>query len=63
MYYICIICLEIKIKLLGLMFLNGFIKLINEYKEDFKLLLMVYLVVGKFFSWMLYLFIKDIVFV
>uniref|UniRef100_F6V3J1 Ecm29 proteasome adaptor and scaffold n=1 Tax=Monodelphis domestica TaxID=13616 RepID=F6V3J1_MONDO len=59
-HHICIICPEIKIKPLGPMLLNGLTKLINEYKEDPKLLSMAYSAVGKLSSRMPHLFTKDI---
>uniref|UniRef100_A0A665TC00 Ecm29 proteasome adaptor and scaffold n=1 Tax=Echeneis naucrates TaxID=173247 RepID=A0A665TC00_ECHNA len=45
---------------LGLMLLNGLTKLINEYKEDPKLLCVAYSAVGKLSSRMPQLFTKDI---
>jgi len=59
-HHICITCPEIKIKPLGPMLLNGLTKLINEYKEDPKLLSMAYSAVGKLSSRMPHLFTKDI---
>ncbi|XP_030327060.1 proteasome adapter and scaffold protein ECM29 isoform X6 [Strigops habroptila] len=59
-HHICIICPESKIKPLGPMLLNGLTKLINEYKEDSKLLSMAYSAVGKLSSRMPQLFTKDI---
>ncbi|TRZ18499.1 hypothetical protein HGM15179_008603 [Zosterops borbonicus] len=59
-HHICIICPENKIKPLGPMLLNGLTKLINEYKEDSKLLSMAYSAVGKLSSRMPQLFTKDI---
>ncbi|XP_012878678.1 PREDICTED: proteasome-associated protein ECM29 homolog [Dipodomys ordii] len=59
-HHICITCPEIKIKPLGPMLLNGLTKLINEYKEDPKLLSMAYSAVGKLSSRMPQLFTKDI---
>ncbi|NXY81962.1 ECM29 protein, partial [Alcedo cyanopectus] len=59
-HHICIICSESKIKPLGPMLLNGLTKLINEYKEDSKLLSMAYSAVGKLSSRMPQLFTKDI---
>ncbi|KYO35156.1 proteasome-associated ECM29-like protein [Alligator mississippiensis] len=59
-HHICIICPESKIKPLGPMLLNGLTKLINEYKEDPKLLSMAYSAVGKLSSRMPQLFTKDI---
>ncbi|XP_004711095.2 proteasome adapter and scaffold protein ECM29 [Echinops telfairi] len=59
-HHICIICPEIKIKPLGPMLLNGLTKLINEHKEDPKLLSMAYSAVGKLSSRMPHLFTKDI---
>ncbi|KAF3687599.1 Proteasome-associated protein ECM29 -like protein [Channa argus] len=47
-------------KPLGLMLLNGLTKLINEYKEDPKLLCVAYSAVGKLSSRMPQLFTKDI---
>ncbi|TKC45166.1 hypothetical protein EI555_020279, partial [Monodon monoceros] len=59
-HHICVTCPEIKIKPLGPMLLNGLTKLINEYKEDPKLLSMAYSAVGKLSSRMPHLFTKDI---
>ncbi|KGL72686.1 Proteasome-associated protein ECM29, partial [Tinamus guttatus] len=59
-HHICVICPESKIKPLGPMLLNGLTKLINEYKEDSKLLSMAYSAVGKLSSRMPQLFTKDI---
>uniref|UniRef100_A0A8C5VKA6 Ecm29 proteasome adaptor and scaffold n=2 Tax=Euarchontoglires TaxID=314146 RepID=A0A8C5VKA6_MICMU len=59
-HHICLTCPEIKIKPLGPMLLNGLTKLINEYKEDPKLLSMAYSAVGKLSSRMPHLFTKDI---
>ncbi|XP_028909525.1 proteasome adapter and scaffold protein ECM29 isoform X1 [Ornithorhynchus anatinus] len=59
-HHICIVCPEVKIKPLGPMLLNGLTKLINEYKEDPKLLSMAYSAVGKLSSRMPHLFTKDI---
>uniref|UniRef100_A0A2K6TQP9 Proteasome adapter and scaffold protein ECM29 n=1 Tax=Saimiri boliviensis boliviensis TaxID=39432 RepID=A0A2K6TQP9_SAIBB len=59
-HHICITCPEIKIKPLGPMLLNGLTKLINEYKEDPKLLSMAYSAIGKLSSRMPHLFTKDI---
>ncbi|EMP30775.1 Proteasome-associated protein ECM29 like protein [Chelonia mydas] len=59
-HHICISCPESKIKPLGPMLLNGLTKLINEYKEDPKLLSMAYSAVGKLSSRMPQLFTKDI---
>ncbi|NXG01403.1 ECM29 protein, partial [Sakesphorus luctuosus] len=53
-------CPESKIKPLGPVLLNGLTKLINEYKEDSKLLSMAYSAVGKLSSRMPQLFTKDI---
>ncbi|KAJ7417539.1 proteasome-associated protein ECM29 isoform X2 [Willisornis vidua] len=59
-HHICVICPESKIKPLGPVLLNGLTKLINEYKEDSKLLSMAYSAVGKLSSRMPQLFTKDI---
>uniref|UniRef100_A0A674K549 Ecm29 proteasome adaptor and scaffold n=1 Tax=Terrapene triunguis TaxID=2587831 RepID=A0A674K549_9SAUR len=59
-HHICTSCPESKIKPLGPMLLNGLTKLINEYKEDPKLLSMAYSAVGKLSSRMPQLFTKDI---
>uniref|UniRef100_A0A8D0SF45 Proteasome adapter and scaffold protein ECM29 n=1 Tax=Sus scrofa TaxID=9823 RepID=A0A8D0SF45_PIG len=59
-HHICVTCPEVKIKPLGPMLLNGLTKLINEYKEDPKLLSMAYSAVGKLSSRMPHLFTKDI---
>uniref|UniRef100_A0AAZ3NR18 Ecm29 proteasome adaptor and scaffold n=1 Tax=Oncorhynchus tshawytscha TaxID=74940 RepID=A0AAZ3NR18_ONCTS len=47
-HHICQVCPDTN-KPLGLMLLNGLTKLINEYKEDPKLLCMAYSAVGKLF--------------
>ncbi|XP_063311357.1 proteasome adapter and scaffold protein ECM29 [Pelobates fuscus] len=59
-HHICSMCPDSKIKPLGPMLLNGLTKLINEYKEDPKLLSMAYSAVGKLSSRMPQLFTKDI---
>ncbi|XP_064355758.1 proteasome adapter and scaffold protein ECM29-like isoform X3 [Dromaius novaehollandiae] len=59
-HHICVICPESKIKPLGPMLLNGLTKLIDEYKEDPKLLSMAYSAVGKLSGRMPQLFAKDI---
>ncbi|XP_038626132.1 proteasome adapter and scaffold protein ECM29 isoform X2 [Tachyglossus aculeatus] len=59
-HQMCIVCPDVKIKPLGPMLLNGLTKLINEYKEDPKLLSMAYSAVGKLSSRMPHLFTKDI---
>ncbi|XP_029470526.1 proteasome adapter and scaffold protein ECM29 isoform X2 [Rhinatrema bivittatum] len=59
-HHICTVCPDSKIKPLGPMLLNGLTKLINEYKEDSKLLSMAYSAVGKLSSRMPQLFTKDI---
>ncbi|NXE57993.1 ECM29 protein, partial [Casuarius casuarius] len=59
-HHICVICPESKIKPLGPMLLNGLTKLIDEYKEDPKLLSMAYSAVGKLSGRMPQLFTKDI---
>ncbi|KAA0722414.1 Proteasome-associated protein ECM29 -like protein [Triplophysa tibetana] len=58
-HHICMVCPDTN-KPLGLMLLNGLTKLINEYKEDPKLLSMAYSAVGKLSSRMPQLFTKDI---
>ncbi|XP_051993811.1 proteasome adapter and scaffold protein ECM29-like [Xyrauchen texanus] len=58
-HHICMVCPETN-NPLGLMLLNGLTKLINEYKEDPKLLCMAYSAVGKLSSRMPQLFTKDI---
>ncbi|XP_027139117.1 proteasome adapter and scaffold protein ECM29 isoform X2 [Larimichthys crocea] len=58
-HHICMVCPDTN-KPLGLMLLNGLTKLINEYKEDPKLLCVAYSAVGKLSSRMPQLFIKDI---
>ncbi|XP_043096991.1 proteasome adapter and scaffold protein ECM29 [Puntigrus tetrazona] len=58
-HHICMVCPDTN-KPLGLMLLNGLTKLINEYKEDPKLLCMAYSAVGKLSSRMPQLFTKDI---
>ncbi|XP_072771015.1 proteasome adapter and scaffold protein ECM29 [Nerophis lumbriciformis] len=58
-HHICIVCPDTN-KPLGLMLLNGLTKLINEYKEDPKLLCVAYSAVGKLSSRMPQLFTKDI---
>ncbi|KAM9398683.1 proteasome adapter and scaffold protein ECM29 [Salvelinus alpinus] len=58
-HHICQVCPDTN-KPLGLMLLNGLTKLINEYKEDPKLLCMAYSAVGKLASRMPQLFTKDI---
>ncbi|KAI5087767.1 proteasome-associated protein ECM29-like isoform X1 [Silurus meridionalis] len=58
-HHICVVCPDTN-KPLGLMLLNGLTKLINEYKEDPKLLCMAYSAVGKLASRMPQLFTKDI---
>ncbi|XP_060720500.1 proteasome adapter and scaffold protein ECM29 [Tachysurus vachellii] len=58
-HHICVVCPDTN-KPLGLMLLNGLTKLINEYKEDPKLLCMAYSAVGKLSSRMPQLFTKDI---
>ncbi|XP_036828804.1 proteasome adapter and scaffold protein ECM29 isoform X2 [Oncorhynchus mykiss] len=58
-HHICQVCPDTN-KPLGLMLLNGLTKLINEYKEDPKLLCMAYSAVGKLSSRMPQLFTKDI---
>ncbi|KAJ8000530.1 hypothetical protein DPEC_G00181070 [Dallia pectoralis] len=58
-HHICQVCPDTN-KPLGLMLLNGLTKLINEYKEDPKLLCMAYAAVGKLSSRMPQLFTKDI---
>ncbi|XP_069486911.1 proteasome adapter and scaffold protein ECM29 isoform X2 [Ambystoma mexicanum] len=59
-HHICIVCPDMKMKPLGPMLLNGLTKLINEYKEDPKLLSVAYSAVGKLSSRMPQLFTKDI---
>uniref|UniRef100_A0A672ZZU8 Ecm29 proteasome adaptor and scaffold n=1 Tax=Sphaeramia orbicularis TaxID=375764 RepID=A0A672ZZU8_9TELE len=58
-HHICMVCPDTN-KPLGLMLLNGLTKLINEYKEDPKLLCVAYSAVGKLSSRMPQLFTKDI---
>ncbi|XP_037554197.1 proteasome adapter and scaffold protein ECM29 [Nematolebias whitei] len=58
-HHICMVCPDTN-KPLGLMLLNGLTKLINEYKEDPKLLCVAYAAVGKLSSRMPQLFTKDI---
>ncbi|KAG9346893.1 hypothetical protein JZ751_005820 [Albula glossodonta] len=58
-HHICVVCPDTN-KPLGLMLLNGLTKLINEYKEDPKLLCVAYSAVGKLSSRMPQLFTKDI---
>lgn len=58
-HHICMVCPDTN-KPLGLMLLNGLTKLINEYKEDSKLLCVAYSAVGKLSSRMPQLFTKDI---
>uniref|UniRef100_A0A3Q3WNZ9 Uncharacterized protein n=1 Tax=Mola mola TaxID=94237 RepID=A0A3Q3WNZ9_MOLML len=58
-HHICMVCPDSN-KPLGLMLLNGLTKLINEYKEDPKLLCVAYAAVGKLSSRMPQLFTKDI---
>ncbi|XP_054842294.1 proteasome adapter and scaffold protein ECM29 isoform X2 [Eublepharis macularius] len=59
-HHICVICPDSKIKPLGPMLLNGLTKLINEYKEDPKLLSTAYSAVGKLSSRIPQLFTKDL---
>ncbi|KAM4708609.1 proteasome adapter and scaffold protein ECM29 [Discoglossus pictus] len=59
-HHICTSCPDSKIKPLGPMLLNGLTKLINEYKEDPKLLSMAYSAVGKLSGRMPQLFTKDL---
>ncbi|XP_075681729.1 proteasome adapter and scaffold protein ECM29 [Rhinoderma darwinii] len=59
-HHICGICPDAKLKPLGPMLLNGLTKLINEYKEDPKLLSLAYSAVGKLSGRMPQLFTKDI---
>ncbi|XP_063151047.1 proteasome adapter and scaffold protein ECM29 [Candoia aspera] len=59
-HHICVICPDSKIKPIGPMLLNGLTKLINEYKEDPKLLSMAYSAVGKLSSRIPQLFTKDL---
>lgn len=58
-HHICVVCPDSN-KPLGLMLLNGLTKLINEYKEDPKLLCVAYSAVGKLSHRMPQLFTKDI---
>uniref|UniRef100_A0A8C9VU15 Ecm29 proteasome adaptor and scaffold n=1 Tax=Scleropages formosus TaxID=113540 RepID=A0A8C9VU15_SCLFO len=58
-HHICAVCPDTN-KPLGLMLLNGLTKLINEYKEDPKLLCVAYSAVGKLSSRIPQLFTKDI---
>ncbi|XP_061591425.1 proteasome adapter and scaffold protein ECM29 [Cololabis saira] len=58
-HHICMVCPDTN-KPLGLMLLNGLTKLINEYKEDPKLLCVAYSAVGKLSSRMPQLFTKDL---
>ncbi|XP_059409867.1 proteasome adapter and scaffold protein ECM29-like isoform X1 [Carassius carassius] len=58
-HHICMVCPDTN-KPLGLMLLNGLTKLINEHKEDPKLLCLAYSAVGKLSSRMPQLFTKDI---
>ncbi|XP_066506558.1 proteasome adapter and scaffold protein ECM29 isoform X2 [Hoplias malabaricus] len=58
-HHICVVCPDTN-KPLGLMLLNGLTKLINEYKEDPKLLCVAYSAVGKLSNRMPQLFTKDI---
>ncbi|CAL1601518.1 unnamed protein product [Knipowitschia caucasica] len=58
-HHICMVCPDTN-KPLGLMLLNGLTKLINEYKEDPKLLCVAYSAVGKLSNRMPQLFTKDI---
>ncbi|XP_077575498.1 proteasome adapter and scaffold protein ECM29 [Stigmatopora nigra] len=58
-HHICMVCPDSN-RPLGLMLLNGLTKLINEYKEDPKLLCVAYSAVGKLSSRMPQLFTKDI---
>ncbi|XP_062334026.1 proteasome adapter and scaffold protein ECM29 [Osmerus eperlanus] len=58
-HHICMVCPDTN-KPLGLMLLNGLTKLINEYKEDPKLLCVAYSAVGKLSHRMPQLFTKDI---
>uniref|UniRef100_A0A8C1EJV2 Ecm29 proteasome adaptor and scaffold n=1 Tax=Cyprinus carpio carpio TaxID=630221 RepID=A0A8C1EJV2_CYPCA len=58
-HHICMVCPDTN-KPLGLMLLNGLTKLINEHKEDPKLLCVAYSAVGKLSSRMPQLFTKDI---
>ncbi|MGH0136940.1 UNVERIFIED_CONTAM: hypothetical protein FKN15_006873 [Acipenser sinensis] len=58
-HHICLVCPDNN-KPLGLMLLNGLTKLINECKEDPKLLCVAYSAVGKLSSRMPELFSKDI---
>ncbi|XP_040217375.1 proteasome adapter and scaffold protein ECM29 isoform X2 [Rana temporaria] len=59
-HHLCSTCPDNKIKPLGPMLLNGLTKLINEYKEDPKLLSMAYSGVGKLSGRMPQLFTKDL---
>ncbi|XP_053321854.1 proteasome adapter and scaffold protein ECM29 [Spea bombifrons] len=59
-HHICSTCPDSKIKPLGPMLLNGLTKLINEYKEDPKLLSMAYSAVGKLSTRLPQLFTKDL---
>ncbi|XP_063770752.1 proteasome adapter and scaffold protein ECM29 isoform X2 [Pseudophryne corroboree] len=59
-HHICTTCPDTKIKPLGPMLLNGLTKLINDYKEDPKLLSMAYSAVGKLSGRMPQLFTKDL---
>ncbi|XP_075450242.1 proteasome adapter and scaffold protein ECM29 isoform X2 [Ascaphus truei] len=59
-HHICTACPDSKMKPLGPMLLNGLTKLINEYKEDPKLLSTAYSAVGKLASRMPQLFTKDL---
>ncbi|KAG8455024.1 hypothetical protein GDO86_001298 [Hymenochirus boettgeri] len=59
-HHICTTCPDCKIKPLGPMLLNGLTKLINEYKEDPKLLSLAYSAVGKLSGRMPQLFTKDL---
>ncbi|XP_053558665.1 proteasome adapter and scaffold protein ECM29 [Bombina bombina] len=59
-HHICSACPDSKIKPLGPMLLNGLTKLINEYKEDPKLLSVAYSAVGKLSGRMPQLFTKDL---
>ncbi|XP_039615329.1 proteasome adapter and scaffold protein ECM29 isoform X2 [Polypterus senegalus] len=58
-HHICLVCPDNN-RPLGLMLLNGLTKLINEYREDPKLLCVAYSAVGKLSSRMPHLFTKDI---
>ncbi|KAE8632216.1 hypothetical protein XENTR_v10001477 [Xenopus tropicalis] len=59
-HHICSTCPDAKIKPLGPMLLNGLTKLINEYKEDPKLMSLAYSAVGKLSGRMPQLFTKDL---